>query len=290
MTIVAAWMSADTGVGPSIASGSQTWSGNWALLPIAPAKIRSEIARIRPWSSSPMRSMTSRMLSVPRLMKISMIPSAKPTSPTRLTMNAFLAASGRRALLLPEADQQVAREPDQLPGDEDDEEVVGQYQEQHREHEEVQVREEPPVPAVVGHVADRVDVDEQADGRHDDEQAGRQGVDEERRLDDEIAGRDPGEEEDLVAEAGFLVVERRTVGQGEERHDHAHRPDDDDDAHRDQVGPLTEPPADDGGDRETCQRQDRDEREEQVDHWRPITGSSRRIRRRAASSCSCRSR
>src|SRR5689334_19247487 len=36
-TIVAAWMSAETGVGPSIASGSQTWSGNWALLPIAPA-------------------------------------------------------------------------------------------------------------------------------------------------------------------------------------------------------------------------------------------------------------
>ena len=32
MTIVAAWMSALTGVGPSIASGSQTWSGNWALL------------------------------------------------------------------------------------------------------------------------------------------------------------------------------------------------------------------------------------------------------------------
>ena len=37
--------------------------------------------------------MTSRMSSVPRLTKISMIPSAKPTSPTRLTMNAFFAAS-----------------------------------------------------------------------------------------------------------------------------------------------------------------------------------------------------
>ena len=41
LTIVAAWIRADTGVGPSIASGSQTWSGNWALLPIAPAKISS---------------------------------------------------------------------------------------------------------------------------------------------------------------------------------------------------------------------------------------------------------
>ncbi len=33
------------------------------------------------------------MFSVPVLTKIAMIPSANPTSPTRLTMNAFLAAS-----------------------------------------------------------------------------------------------------------------------------------------------------------------------------------------------------
>ncbi len=38
-TIVASWMSAETVVGPSIASGSQTWSGNWALLPAAPPRI-----------------------------------------------------------------------------------------------------------------------------------------------------------------------------------------------------------------------------------------------------------
>jgi hypothetical protein len=35
-TIVAAWIRALTGVGPSIASGSQTCSGNCALLPTAP--------------------------------------------------------------------------------------------------------------------------------------------------------------------------------------------------------------------------------------------------------------
>src|SRR5438876_2883507 len=35
-TIVAAWISADTGVGPAMASGSHTYSGNWALLPMAP--------------------------------------------------------------------------------------------------------------------------------------------------------------------------------------------------------------------------------------------------------------
>ena len=36
VTIVAAWMSAETGVGPSIASGNHTCNGNWADLPIAP--------------------------------------------------------------------------------------------------------------------------------------------------------------------------------------------------------------------------------------------------------------
>src|SRR5438045_4895181 len=38
VTIVAAWISAEIGVGPSIESGSHTCSGNCALLPIAPMK------------------------------------------------------------------------------------------------------------------------------------------------------------------------------------------------------------------------------------------------------------
>src|SRR3954462_15153659 len=36
VTMVAAWISAEMGVGPSIESGSQTCSGNCALLPMAP--------------------------------------------------------------------------------------------------------------------------------------------------------------------------------------------------------------------------------------------------------------
>ena len=38
VTIVAAWIRAETGVGPSMASGSQTYSGIWADLPQAPTK------------------------------------------------------------------------------------------------------------------------------------------------------------------------------------------------------------------------------------------------------------
>ena len=44
VTMVAAWISAEIGVGPSIESGSQTCSGNCALLPMAPMKSRMQIS------------------------------------------------------------------------------------------------------------------------------------------------------------------------------------------------------------------------------------------------------
>src|SRR5919197_1357744 len=44
VTIVAAWISAETGVGPSIASGSQVWSGTCADLANAPTRNRMHAA------------------------------------------------------------------------------------------------------------------------------------------------------------------------------------------------------------------------------------------------------
>ena len=46
-TIVAAWIRAETGVGPSIASGSHACSGSWADLPTAPQKSSSGIAALK---------------------------------------------------------------------------------------------------------------------------------------------------------------------------------------------------------------------------------------------------
>ena len=48
VTMVAAWISAETGVGPSMASGSQTYSGNCADLPVAPKNSSSAIALSTP--------------------------------------------------------------------------------------------------------------------------------------------------------------------------------------------------------------------------------------------------
>src|SRR5262249_58033464 len=44
VTMVAAWISAEIGVGPSIESGSQTCTGTRADLPIAPMKRQMQIA------------------------------------------------------------------------------------------------------------------------------------------------------------------------------------------------------------------------------------------------------
>ncbi len=46
-TMVAAWIKALTGVGPSMASGNQTCSGNWALLPMVPKKSKVAIRAIQ---------------------------------------------------------------------------------------------------------------------------------------------------------------------------------------------------------------------------------------------------
>ena len=77
----------------------------------------------------------------------------------------------RRRPLEPEPDQQVGAEPDPLPTDEHDQHVRPENQVQHEEREQVQVGEEPAETGVVAHVAERVDVDQQADaGDHQDHQ------------------------------------------------------------------------------------------------------------------------
>ena len=103
VTMVAAWMSADTGVGPSMASGSQVWSRNCADLPMAPMN-SSRQTTVMAWKSQLRKWMTASLWpstawnassksSWPRTMKAAKMPSAKPKSPTRLTTNAFIAAA-----------------------------------------------------------------------------------------------------------------------------------------------------------------------------------------------------
>ena len=128
-----------------------------------PAKRSSAITVMAVGSSVPIVAKTCSKSSVPSRVQIIMIPSPKPKSPTRLTMNAFLAAPAAEGFLYQKPISSVAAQADRLPADVQHQEVVAQDQQQHAEHEEVQVGEEAPQAAVAVHVADRVDVDQQPD-------------------------------------------------------------------------------------------------------------------------------
>src|SRR5579883_1432714 len=102
VTIVAAWISAETGVGPSIASGSQVCRPSCADLPIAPINSRIQ-AKVSAGTRQPRKSITVltwcgaaantvSKLSDPKITKTVKMPRAKPKSPTRLTTNASIAA------------------------------------------------------------------------------------------------------------------------------------------------------------------------------------------------------
>ncbi len=95
---MAAWISAETGVGPSIASGSQTNSGIWALLPVAPTNSSKAISDNTPnvacsTGIAAAASATARKSSVPKVKNTRKIPRMKPQSPIRLAMKAFFPAS-----------------------------------------------------------------------------------------------------------------------------------------------------------------------------------------------------
>src|SRR5438093_5619882 len=89
VTIVAAWISADTGVGPSIASGSQTYSGICADFPVAPTNSSSVIIDTAPNVVSGATTAARRAISwksrVPNRTNAARTPRMNPTSAVRLT-------------------------------------------------------------------------------------------------------------------------------------------------------------------------------------------------------------
>ena len=110
VTMVAAWMSADTGVGPAMASGNQTNNGNWADLPTTPKIIKKAMPLTRPtlpnaprlivvndasvnWLTKPDKPSLPKNDKVPKCDTIAIIASNNPASPTRLATKALAAAS-----------------------------------------------------------------------------------------------------------------------------------------------------------------------------------------------------
>ena len=127
------------GVGPAIASGSQTYNGICADLPVAPTNSNRAIAVIHPaLDSTGIRLTLPKTVpksSDPKWIAIKNTASEKPKSPMRFTMNALLAGVGCEFFQEVEADQQVAAQSHAFPADEQQQEIGGQHQHQHEEHE-----------------------------------------------------------------------------------------------------------------------------------------------------------
>ncbi len=96
--MVAAWMRADTGVGPSIASSSQACSGNCADLPHAPSRSSRPRIVICVSEALPVAALITEKLVDPKRTKNIMIASDIPMSPTRLITKAFFAAAAADGL------------------------------------------------------------------------------------------------------------------------------------------------------------------------------------------------
>src|SRR4030095_3626827 len=83
-------MSADTGVGPAMASGNQVYKGIWADLPVAPTNNKSVIiVTVGPVEAF---AKTSPKVVVPNWLIIQKIAIRNTRSPIRFMMKAFLAA------------------------------------------------------------------------------------------------------------------------------------------------------------------------------------------------------
>jgi hypothetical protein len=203
VTMVAAWMSAETGVGPAIASGSQTRG-------IAPTSRRADEEEERdqrghrPAPAALVRDEMRMLRQLPEDDRPVPLRIQRPEEEEDAEHEAEVAdpvhdeclvAGGRVGELpVPEADQRPRAEADALPADEHEEQAVAQHERQHREREQVQIGEEAPVARVVVHVPGRVDVDEPADAGDDQDHHRRELVHLEGDVGVEGPRVDPGEE------------------------------------------------------------------------------------------------
>src|SRR5206468_6211241 len=180
----------------------------------------------------------------------------------------LLPRRGVLRLLVPEADQGIGAEPHALPADEEERQVVGEHEDEHRGREQVQVGEVAREAPIAVHAADRVDVHEKADARHHERHDRRECVEPERGLGAEGPRGDPGVE---------VVAEEPALGQRAEpergRHGHrerrAHEP------RAEELHSRRRPPPEEDVEEHARGRQEDDPAEERRRrHHRSVTSSS----------------
>src|SRR5262249_42565231 len=93
--------------------------------------------------------------------------------------------------VVPIANKQIGAQPHSLPANEHEQVVVGQDQNEHRGHEQVQVSEEAVIARVPVHVADRVDVHQEANPTDDKEHDGAERINLQAHVSRQGTGKDP---------------------------------------------------------------------------------------------------
>jgi hypothetical protein len=127
----------------------------------------------------------------------------------------FRGGFGSRDPLVVVADQEIGAESDALPADKQNSVVVAHHEEQHGNHKQIHIGEESRKSDFTVHVADRIDVNEEADSRHDQQHDACEGINKVGEIDREIAAEDPLVRDDLMGRAGFEDVGEDSDG-GEE--------------------------------------------------------------------------
>ena len=172
-------------MGPSIASGSQVWSGSWADFANAPTSSRRQAATSVPsfeLNASPAPLEHRQEVERADLVEDQERRDDEADVADHVDDERLDAGCHGRAAAVPVRDQEVRGRADERPPDDQDHEVRRQDQQQHREDEVVQVGEVARVAAVARHVRDRVEVDQERDAADDEAHEHRQRVDQDREV------------------------------------------------------------------------------------------------------------
>ena len=180
-----------------MASGSQTYSGTCADFPVAPMNSRMQTTVRTPKVPSGSKAVGFRLVENSLEIDAAERPEDEHDSQgeseiaNTIDDECLLAGIGGALLAEVETDEQIGTEPDAFPTHKHQEEIVGENQHQHREHEEIQISEETVVALFMRHVASGVNVDEKADSGDDENHHAGQLVEHEAEIGDEVSRLDP---------------------------------------------------------------------------------------------------
>ena len=132
--MVAAWIRAETGVGPAIASGSHVYNGICALFPIAPTKSKIVIS-VNVEVSMPMRLRKYLVIfNASEVHEDEDNSQQHPQVADAVHDECFVGCIIVVLILEPESDQQVRAQSNAFPANEHHEVIRAHHQQQHEEH------------------------------------------------------------------------------------------------------------------------------------------------------------